>query len=66
MEQAPGWPPGGQTTFLSTRPVGESVRKHPNTELGCTGLAEETGLGHGVTTACPAVPAEAAQGFQGL
>ncbi|XP_063124544.1 SUMO-conjugating enzyme UBC9 isoform X2 [Rattus norvegicus] len=64
MEQAPGWPPGGQPTFLSTRPVGESVRKHPSTELGCRGLAEETGLGHGVTTACPVVPTEAAQGFQ--
>lgn len=64
MEQALGWPPGGQPTVLSTRPVGESVRKHPSTELGCRGLAEKPGLGHGVTKACPVGPAEAAQGFQ--
>lgn len=25
VEQAPGWPPGGQLTVLSTRPVGEEA-----------------------------------------
>lgn len=54
----------GPATVLSTRPVGESVREHPSTELGCRRLAEEPGLGYGVTKACPAGPAEAAQGFQ--